>query len=175
MSFTRFHDDPARIMKQNQQATDPGKWVLDTPGNGMNVPYMMDPQIMLQKWGANIWENFTDVNSNLKGLDRKLTRDCLGKNEFKSPRMRGDHPLSYPTNSILTTEQSRVTHPAWTYKDLEQVDWYYLPMDPQENVITPFNNNVNTRVLEKDYFIRTHNCVPLETDLMPIERNLDKK
>ena len=26
MSFTRFHDDPCRIAKQQQESTDPGKW-----------------------------------------------------------------------------------------------------------------------------------------------------
>jgi hypothetical protein len=43
-------------------------------------------------------------------------------------------------------------------KDLEQVDWYYLPLDPQENVCMPFQNNINTRVLEKDYFVRKFDC-----------------
>ncbi len=168
MSFTRFHDDPARIIKQNQQSTDPGRWVLDTPGNGINMPYMMDPQIIVQKWGANLWTDFTDINSNLKGMDRPLTRDCLGKNEFKSPRIKGARPISYGTDSKLTTDQSRVTHPAWTYRDLEQVDWYLLPINPQENTFIPVDTNINTRVLEKDYFDRTKGCKGFMTDLLPV-------
>ena len=43
MSFTRFHDDPCRIMKQQQEATDQGKWILNVPGNGEKPYYMMDP------------------------------------------------------------------------------------------------------------------------------------
>ena len=27
MAFTRFHDDPARIKKQLQESTDPGRWL----------------------------------------------------------------------------------------------------------------------------------------------------
>jgi hypothetical protein len=44
--------------------------------------------------------------------------------------------------------------PAWTARDLEQVDWYTLPLNPQENTCMPFINNLNTRILEKDYFHR---------------------
>ena len=44
--------------------------------------------------------------------------------------------------------------PAWTARDLEQVDWYYPPLNPQENVCLPFQSNLNTRILEKDSFQR---------------------
>jgi len=43
--------------------------------------------------------------------------------------------------------------PAWTARDLEQVDWYILPLNPQENTCFPFQNNLNTRILEKDYHV----------------------
>ena len=33
MAFTRFHDDPCRIMKKNQQTVDQARWILDVPGN----------------------------------------------------------------------------------------------------------------------------------------------
>lgn len=164
MAFTRFHDDPCRIVKQNQQMTDQGRWMLNVPGNHGDSPcYMLDPQIIAQKWGGNLWSNAIDVQSSLLGMDRTLTRDCLGVpqrnsnlNHVKSA------PVQYPQCDSLTTDQSRVTNPAWMYKDLEQVDWYYLPRDPQENVLLPFQNNINTRVLEKDYFVREYDCVLME-------------
>ena len=40
----------------------------------------------------------------------------------------------------------------------EQVDWYYPPLNPQENTCIPFLNNLNTRILEKDYFIAKVPC-----------------
>ena len=158
MAFTRFHDDPCRIVKQNQQMTDQGRWILNVPGNGDKPCYMMDPQIIPQKWAGNLWTNCIDVQSSLLGIDRKLTRgDCLVG--YTNPlKELNTQPIQYPTCDSLTTEQSRVTNPAWMYKDLEQVDWYYLPIDPQENVFMPFQNNINTRVLEKDYFVRKFDC-----------------
>ena len=34
MSFTRFHDDPCRMLKQLQESTDIGFYHLNVPGNG---------------------------------------------------------------------------------------------------------------------------------------------
>ena len=161
MAFTRFHDDPCRIVKQNQQMTDQGRWILNVPGNFGDTPsYMTDPQSISQKWGGNLWSNAIDVQSSLLGIDRHLTRDCLGvpvKSFPVTPK-----PVIYPQSDALTTDQSRVTNPAWMYKDLEQVDWYYLPTDPQANVLLPFQNNISTRVLEKDYFVREYDCIQME-------------
>ena len=49
--------------------------------------------------------------------------------------------------------------PAWTARDLEQVDWYYPPLNPQENTCMSFTNNLNTRILEKDYFTPKRDCL----------------
>ena len=42
MSFTRFHDDPARIKKQLQQTTDAGRYILNVPGTGDKPYYIED-------------------------------------------------------------------------------------------------------------------------------------
>ena len=64
-------------------------------------------------------------------------------------------PISYPTCASFT-EQSRVTDPAWMYRDLEQVNWSILPLDPQENTCMKFQNNLNTRLLERDHYVPKH-------------------
>ena len=77
MAFTRFHDDPARITKQLQQQTDQERWYLDVPGNGDKPCFILDPQIIPQKWGGNLWTHSIDIQSSLLGIDRRLNRDCL--------------------------------------------------------------------------------------------------
>jgi hypothetical protein len=37
-------------------------------------------------------------------------------------------------------------------RDMEQDNWKMLHFDPQEHVFRPFNNNVSTRIIEKDNF-----------------------
>lgn len=151
MSNTRFFYDPCRTTKQLQQSTDPGRYILNVPGNGDKPSYVEDPHIRMQKWGANLQTNCINVESDLRGMSRQVGRDCLGKDNYET-HVAQSQAVSYPNCANLTTEQSRAIMPAWTARDLEQVDWYTLPLDPQENTCMPFLNNMNTRILEKDHF-----------------------
>ena len=157
MSFTRFHDDPCRIEKQLQELTGPGRYCLNVPGNGENPCFMEDPFIRLQGWGANLRTNTIDLDSDLRGLSRTLNRDCIPDNGYIEHETKSDK-IQYPSCQPMT-EQPRATHPAWTARDLEQVDWYTLPLDPQANVCIPFANNLSTRILEKDYFVAQAPCL----------------
>jgi len=153
MSFTRIHDDPCRIMKQNQIMTGPGRFILNVPGNGDKPCYMEDPSIIVQKWGGNLWTNSIALESSLFGIDRRLSRDCLGKDEYVNRKV-DTRPIQYPVCNSLTTEQSRAIMPAWTAREAEQSNWGALPLDPQANVCMTFQNNLSTRILEKDNFVR---------------------
>jgi hypothetical protein len=154
MANTRFNYDPCRTKKFLQQSTDPGRYMLNVPGNGDKPCYIEDPQIIIQKWGGNLRTNSINLESELMGINkRNMGRDCLGKDEYTS-NMVPNKAIEYPKCNNLYTEQSRAIMPAWTARDLEQVDWYTLPLNPQENTCIPFMNNLNTRILEKDYFKR---------------------
>ena len=160
MAFTRFHDDEARIIKQLQQQTDQERWYLDVPGSGPKPCFMLDPQIIPQKWGGNLWTHSTDIQSSLLGIDRRLNRDCLDQTKYKRQTIYAS-PIDYPVcDNFLTTEQSRAIMPAWTARDLQQNHAYILPNNPQLNTEMPFNNYTSTRILEKDYFKREYHCVP---------------
>ena len=156
VTFTRFHDDPARVAKQLQQQTDQGRWAIDVPGNGDKPCFQLDPQIIPQKWGGNLWTKSIDIQSSLLGIDRPLTRDCLSSKYEQ--KVKGASPIVYPVCDSLTTEQSRTIMPAWTARDLPQNHAYILPENPQANTEMHFRNNVSTRVLEKDNFKRDLVC-----------------
>ena len=153
MAFTRFNDDPCRIMKQLQESTDQGRYILNVPGNGANPCYIEDPNIIIQKWGANLRTNTINLESELLGVSKQLNRDCLNVDNYTKYNVSSEK-IHYPNCKNVITEQSRTIMPSWTARDLEQVDWYYPPLNPQENVCLPFQSNLNTRILEKDYFQR---------------------
>jgi len=155
MAFTRFHDDPCRIKKQLQESTGTGRYMLNVPGNGIDMPFNEDPFIRMQKWGANLMTNTINLESDLLGLTRPINNDCKDKNDYKSHCAKTS-PIKYPSMNP-TTEQPRATHPAWAARDLEQVNWYVLPLNPQENTCFPFENNLSTRIAEKNSFIP---CAP---------------
>ena len=172
MAFTRFNYDPCRTKKQQQQATDPGRWILNVPGNGANPCYMEDPQIRIQKWGGNLRTNTINLESDLLGVNRHSSRDCLGKDNYQKFNVPNE-PIKYPSCNALYTEESRAIAPAWMVRDKEQVDWYYPPLNPQENTCIPFQSNLSTRILEKDYFTPKRDCVINETNnQLPTSFNL---
>ena len=157
MSFTRFHDDPCRVEKQLQESTGPGRFALNVPGNGTKPCFMADPFVRMQKWGANLRTNPITIESDLRGLTRSLTLDCRQNNDYKQHQVKSQ-PINYPT-CLPFTDQTRATNPPWTARDLEQVNWWTLPLDPQENTCMPFRANLNTRLLERDYFEAKAPCV----------------
>jgi len=158
MAFTRFKYDESRTKKQLQQSTDPGRWLMNMPGNGDSPFFVEDPYIRIQTWGGNLMTNTINLESELLGVNRRLGKDCLGKDNYQQYNV-DTKPIQYPSTKALTTEQSRAIAPAWMVRDKEQVDWYYPPLDPQENTCMPFNNNLSTRILEKDYFTPKRDCV----------------
>ena len=45
MALSRFYDDDARVKKKLDESLNVGLYHLDTPGNGIKVPFLEDPQI----------------------------------------------------------------------------------------------------------------------------------
>jgi len=151
MSFTRFHDDPCRINKQLQESTGLGRYMLNVPGNGSKPIYMDDPFIRMQKWGGNLMTNTVNLESDLMGLSRNSNRDDVAANEYRLNAVKTNQ-VQYKSQNP-STDQSRATHPAWEYRDLEQTKYNILPLNPQENVCFPFQNNLSTLIIEKDIFV----------------------
>lgn len=154
MSFTRFHDDPCRIQKKLLEVKLQENYMINVPGNGNKPCYMADPHIRLQKWGANLHTNTINLENSLMGLDNKLSKDCINKQST----LPNNRLMNYPTCN-LETQQPRATHPAWTARDLEQNNFQHLHLDPQENTCLPFQNNLNTRLIERDNYKAKAPCL----------------
>ena len=162
MAFTRFNYDECRTKKKLQQQTGSSRYILNVPGNGSKPCFMNDPQIRLQKWGANLKSvvngGAIDIDSDLKGRNTKLTKYC-SKEQYKANNQLNIQDLQYPVCAQAITDQTRATHPSWMYRALPQNREYPLFLNPQENVCLQFHNNLNTRLLERDNFIPKIPCL----------------
>lgn len=158
MSFTRFHDDPARIQKQLEISTYGFRYTLDRPGPGTDLPYFEDPQIRLTNWGANLRDNTCNLESDLRGMTKRLNRNIPVESNF----MRVDAPARNYNVAPCFVDESRATHPAWMYKDLEQTRWETPFINPQNpaNWEIQFPTNIDTKMTEKDSFVPTPNGDP---------------
>lgn len=150
MSFTRFHDDEVRIEKQLEEMTYAGRYQLNVPGPGADMPFQEDAQLRLQHWGANLRTNSIHLESDLMGLTRNLQRDDVNENNYKMQEV-SSQQKSY-SNARPFIDETRATHPAWMYRDMVQPRWEEPFINPQANLEKPFHDNIQTRVLEKDYY-----------------------
>jgi len=157
MASTRFNYDECRTEKKLQQSTDPGRYMLDVPGNGTKPYYVSDSHILAQKWGGNLWTNQVDIESTFRGIDKSVGRDCI--NEKKRFDL-NTYKIEYPElNSFLTTDQSRSTMPAWMLRDMPQTQVLETPLlgGFRPNVDMSFSNNASTRITEKDEYVKKCN------------------
>ena len=154
MASTRIFDDRGRIEKRNAIDTFSGRHTLDVPGNGSNMPFNNDPHIRIQKWGANFCSNMMDINSDLRGMSRPLIRDHIQANDYKKHATVPMLNATIKETIDYVTDESRATHPAWTYREVENNRWEPPMINPIDTTFLnkPFYENLNTRILEKDYF-----------------------
>ena len=157
MASTRYNYDKCRTEKRLQESSGPGRYMLDTPGQGLFLPFVNDPQIRLQGWGANLMSvrngHPIDIDSDLIGLNSGISK-YEKKGKFPYNNNINDKVVSnnYGIKNLPYTDESRSTHPSWMYRDLEQTRRYPLLLDPQENVCIPFHNNLSSRILERDKY-----------------------
>lgn len=153
MAFTRAYDDKDRINRFLKDDFNANKYMLNVPGNGLKPYYIEDPHIRLQKFGGNLSNNVTNISSGLKGIGRQLDRDCITKIDTNKQLLKNNYSkIKFPINSANITNECRTIMPAWQLRDLEQNNYNYLYHNPQNHAEILFENNISSRILEKDNY-----------------------
>jgi hypothetical protein len=150
--FTSFRNDSARIRKEMEMSSFPGKYALDMPGPGLDLPLIEDVHTRMQKWGANRHTNMINVESDLKGMTRRLNRDAIPLNDYTLHQVASTPVASFRDANPYTLE-SRASHPSWMYRERETIRWETPWINPQANLEKKFHDNLSTRILEKDYYV----------------------
>lgn len=148
MASTRFSNDECRIKKQLQESTEPGKYMLNVPGQGCTLTFFDDPHIRMQSWGGNLRTNFINLEDELKRPSSNF-RDCIN---FREEKVLTISKETNDNNNEITS-QSRATHPVSEFREKTVNNFDYLFLNPQENVCFPFQNNISTRIREKDDYL----------------------
>ena len=148
MAFTRIRDDKNRVETYLKQAVGPGHYQINVPGQGMSPDYMDDPHFRLERWGDNLSNNAINLESDLRGLTRNLNRDEMEKNLHLVNAFAIEQRAKSKRNDT-TTDQTRVTHPAWHYRDEQHYRPEHLLYDPQEHIKDEFISNVSSRYEQK--------------------------
>ena len=117
MSFTRFHDDPARIQKANIENTHMNEYVFNVPGNGkgMKSQYFSDPRIRLQHTGVSMQKDLIGLENSLRNMGTPLNKDHINKTTTKHAL--SFNPIRKDVYENVITSESRATHPAFEYRE----------------------------------------------------------
>lgn len=151
MASTRIFNDKVRVEKQLQEMTDQGRYTMNVPGNGLLVPFIDDPHVRLDKWGANYAINYIEIDSNLKNLGRNLNPDYLQYNQYR--QIKPDEP-KYPDKSF-NIDTPYISEPKWNLRSIENERTFNVIDDNHKNIYRiPFNHSLGTRNFEKDLYCK---------------------
>jgi hypothetical protein len=139
-------------VKRLQEATDIGRYMLNAPGNGHRPSFIADPQIIPQKWGGNLLQNPTQVESTLRGITLPLKKGDIEPTWNMNMLYQKDR-LQYPIDNSQITVEPRTINPAWEVRNVPTNRWDYLPVNPQTRVIVDLNCNIDTRNSVRDYYL----------------------
>ena len=122
---TRIGNEPLRIIRKNNQMVDQGRYVMSVPGPGDKNPLILDPQIRLQKWGANIRSNTIRLQDEyMRGMSNESLRYInTGRGKDIQTHDSISYPFDFSKDSKSYTEQTRTICPAWTLRGLENNHW----------------------------------------------------
>lgn len=145
--FTRTKDRRDKIEYDLQVMSHNNNHTFNTPGNGTTLAYMNNPNIRLQKWGANIRTNMTEIEQDLRGLTRTLNRDVLNEYEYNK-NAAISNPIAFETVSIKN-ENPNINENKCDIRNkcLKNNRDEYLHHNPQKNI--RFIKPTSTRYVEK--------------------------
>lgn len=157
MSFSRLNfDDDAYVTKLNE-SIGIGSYLIGTPKVDCEPCNFYAPGLNLDKFSDGVCEKeLIDVDSELLGITRKSSR-CPGKKYLPDDKPFCNKRIIQKECDFLMPEPTLVSNPKATNKETTINRWEWLCRNPQEKSLTPFDYNINNRLVVKD----SHRpCVP---------------
>ena len=171
--FSSIRNDPGRLRKEAEMSSYTSRYHLCMPGPGIDAPIPDDIHVGLQTWAGNWASNRIDLESDLHGQTRVMSRDHLNQDEYRTHataiQLRGGDslPKEDPTHSLWQhavrytranpfVEESRASHPAWMFRGVEIPRWVEPWLNPQALSVLekPFETNIQTKMLDRDAYMR---------------------
>jgi hypothetical protein len=181
MSFNRPAYDICSYKQTLAESVGPGDYQTNRPVVNCKPCFPNDPNIRLQRSGASISRTtpMVDIDSEMIGIGRRYSRcpenkylpNCndnqscgansgIGGNKCNSS-VCIDYNLVNFADCFTPIESTRLSNPPYTLKETGWNRWEWLPRDPQERVLLPFDSLVNTVQVSKD---NHRPCVPNPLD-----------
>jgi hypothetical protein len=152
-SFTRRQYDGCKTTDDLRVTTGPGRYQIGTPPQYNNASFAPEPTIRQQMWGASLNSQFikTDVESDLLNLNRPTTKTICNQYDPTTDKINQAESELMKEESFPQTF-SRLVDPPCTMRSTGWNRWEWLCENPQENAMMPFDNNITSRLQQKDQY-----------------------
>lgn len=152
-ALTRYSSDLPKMIENNEISTGPGRYALGVPNAYGNAVFVPDVTVRMQRWGAShdMSSTKTDVESDLRNLHRPGTRAACGQ---YNPNTETPRTLTAMPEEAFPQTHARLVDPPCTLRSSGWNRWEWLCQNPQENVIIPFENNVDSIHSAKDAYYK---------------------
>jgi hypothetical protein len=152
-SMNRRRYDGCKTSDDLRVTTGPGRYQLDVPTGYCDATFAPEPTVHQQKWGASLKTDYvkTDVESDLLNLNRPTTRMACNQYDPTNNKVNAASTTHAKEMSFPQTH-SRLVDPPCTGRSMGWNRWEWLCDNPQESVMIPFDNQITTRLQQKDQF-----------------------
>lgn len=159
MSFSRLSYDPCAYKTNLKQSLGPGNYFTGQPRLDCQVCFPEDTHFMMGQSHIGPVQNgiggstckdtlLIDTSSELLGLNRPTTK-CPSE-KYQKKNVPHCNLLPPQTCQYVKTEDTRLSNPPCNLAGTGWNRWEWLCKNPQENVTTPFDHNICSRILAKD-------------------------
>ena len=148
MAFSRRNYEEGTYDEYLNRSTFNGKYALEEPRFFQQAPLMDSVYIRTGQYG-HVTRNFTsrvDAESEIQGYTRPSVREV--KNQH-TPGRNNVAVDSYTVQKFNVVE-TRLDNPGCTLRGTGFNRWDWVPMNPQKNIMVPFDYMVDTKQLAKD-------------------------
>ena len=150
MSYCRATYDPCAYQYDLGQSLMVGRYYLDTPAIASPCFYD-DPRIRLQAQGVSTCHtrDIVSLDSEMMGITRRYSKcpnELFPSHEFKCKTV----DLPSCSSGGYWTEDTRLSNPPCTLRGTGNNRWEWLPCNPQDKALIPFQTNVNSSIVVKD-------------------------
>jgi hypothetical protein len=146
MSFSRLNHDDCTYEHNLRQSIGVGDYMLKTPA--------VDCQPCLNTYlptgsTSSTCDQRVDIDSELRGITRRAT-NCPTRKFIPGTYEPNCTIKHLPDCRTLPNEDTRISNPPCTLRGTGWNRWEWLCKDPQENILVPFDYNINYRMIVKD-------------------------
>jgi hypothetical protein len=148
MAYTRRNYEDGTYDVYLNTSTFNGKYALEEPRFFRQAPLMDSVYIRTGEYG-HVTRDFTnrvDAESEIKGYTRPSAREVVNQH---TPR-RNEVSVDSYTLQEFNVNETRLDNPGATLRGTGFNRWDWVHMNPQKNVMVPFDYLVDTKQVAKD-------------------------